>query len=140
MKRSMIAVVGALMLASCASVARTGTKVVGCYAASPALTYDRSGIPALGDSSFALVQLMRGGRATRPLVRKGPMPIGTWRFVADTLQIVVADGYTGWSLLVRSDNGVWIGHAWYISDVLLVGEPPYHHAIALRPRECVSAG
>ena len=137
---SSIAVVGVLTLPSCVSLGRGAAKVEGCYVATPALTISSSGTPERGDPSFALLQLMRGGRAMRPLLARDRTPRGTWRLIGDTLQIVVAAGFTGWSLLVRRDHGGWVGDAQYRSDALVVGAQPYRHAIVLRPHACVGSG
>lgn len=121
-----VASVALVVSCSVASMAQS-RDTEGCYFATPALTYSASGNPERGDSSWAVLHLRASGVAIRPLLRKGNDARSTWRWVGDTLELIVSDGLAGWRLALTPTADGWVGTGSYLTDVLVVG--PYE-----RPR------
>lgn len=112
---------------------------IGCYRATPALTYSATGAPEQGDTSWAIVRLMSDGKAARPLRPARDDLRSSWQSEGDTLRAVFFDGLAGWKLVLTADPAGWSGTAEYLSDALAVGREPYRHAITLRARACPGA-
>jgi hypothetical protein len=130
--------IGALIFGVGAAQAQNSTRVVGCYIAKPALTYSATGGPERGDTAWAYVQLSANGMARRPLLRNDADRRSSWLIQGDTLVATFHDGLVGWRLrLVHAQRG-WRGLATYMSDALVVGQPPYQHKITFTRRSCVA--
>jgi len=130
--------VGVAILAGRVAHAQNTSRVVGCYVAEPALTYSATGGPERGDTSWAYAQFSANGKARRPLLRNDVDRNSSWRVEGDTLHVTFHDGLVGWRLrLVRVPRG-WSGLATYLTDVRVVGRPPYQHPIILTRRACAA--
>ena len=115
--------------------AQGGGPPVGCYVASPALTYSATGVPERGDSTWAAVRLDSGGRARRPLRPVLGDNRSRWRFESDTLHLLVSDGLAGWRLSMIATRDGWTGIGEYLSDAAGVGwVPPRIHFTLQRIR------
>jgi hypothetical protein len=131
-----VLLVGAAIFVSCEAHAQNPGGIVGCYVAKPALTYSATGGPERGDTSWAYAQLSANGKARRPLLRSDHDGMSSWRAEGDSLHVTFHDGLVGWRLrLARVPQG-WSGLATYLSDAIVVGQPPYEHQITLTRRSC----
>jgi hypothetical protein len=114
------------------------SQVVGCYLATPALTYSAEGKLERGDSSWSHVQLSDNGKARRPLLRPTRDQRSDWRVDGNMLHVTFSDGLVGWQLQLTEAQDGWRGRATYVSDVRVVGggwSPPQHQ-ITLTRRFC----
>jgi len=107
---------------------------VGCYLATPHLTYSAFGEPERGDNAWSILRLERNGSAKRPLLRPWYDRNSRWGYRSDSLVVVVHDGLVGWLLtLIPADSG-WRGNARYLTDVM--GGEQINRRIDLRRRTC----
>jgi hypothetical protein len=127
--------IAAILVASVGH-AQKRQSVVGCYFASPALTYSAKGEPEHGDSSWAVVVLGEDGRVRRPLLRPFLDRNSSWKTVGDTLKLVVHDGLVGWKLSLLPDTNGWRGNATYLTDVIVADWKAPEHSILLTRRSC----
>ena len=133
-----VVLVGALVLVGREAHAQNTSRVVGCYVAKPALTYSAAGGPERGDTSWAYAQFSANGQASRPLLRSDLDRNSSWKVVGDTLHVTFHDGLVGWRLRLTHVPQGWSGLATYLTDVHVVGQPPYQHPITLTRRACAA--
>ena len=127
--------IAAVLLPSGAG-AQARQRVVGCYFATPALTYSARGEPERGDSSWAVVVLGENGKLRRPLLRPSLDRHSSWKMVGDTLKLTVHDGLVGWSVSLLPDSMGWKGNAIYLTDAIVAGWKAPEHSILLTRRSC----
>ncbi len=122
------------IVTSTAATAMQRASPVGCYTATPALTYSAAGVLEQGDSAWTVVQLLANGKARRPLLQQSRDSRSSWSMQRDTLTLLVFDGLVGWrSSLTRNATG-WRGTSEYLTDV--IGGPAIRHPITLELRRC----
>ena len=114
-----------------------GGDPVGCYRATPALTYSATGRPEHGDTAWAIVRLFLDGTASRPLLSRAVDNRGKWTLRNDTLTVLVFDGLVGWRMALTTTERGWRGRARYLTDAIVVGQPSFLRAIELERRPCV---
>ena len=118
------------------AVAPVRADTIGCYWASPPLTYSTTGAPERGDSAWAIVRLVAGGAARRVLLRPSRDGQSNWEMVNDTLVLTVSDGLVGWRARLTATEAGWRGIAEYLTDVRTVPPFLYRHELVLTRRSC----
>ena len=108
--------------------------VIGCYHATPPLTYSASGGPERGDTAWAILRLSAGGIASRPLPRLRQDAFSKWWLNRDTLFLQLMDGFAGWRVVLTQVGGKWRGKGGYETDN--AGSPPVVREFTLERRSC----
>src|SRR5688572_7166673 len=69
-----------------------GNTPLGCYRATPALTYSASGAHERGDSAWAVLELVADGKIRRPSLQRQPAidDLLHWKLTNDTLRLIVS--------------------------------------------------
>ena len=112
---------------------------VGCYRATPFLTYSANGEPDGRDTSWAFVRLSADGSALRPLVGRVRDSRSNWTSHKDTLFILLFDGLVGWRLTLLPRGNGWRGNGRYLSDAIVTDMPPIVHEFVLERGRCPMA-
>jgi CubicO group peptidase (beta-lactamase class C family) len=113
---------------------RATSNPVGCYRATPALTYSAYGSPESGDSSWAYVSLTADGKARRPMLQPSRDAASKWSQRRDTLLVRVHDMLVGWDLTLSATESGWRGRGRYLTDV--IGGDPIVREFALKRMAC----
>lgn len=111
-------------------------KAVGCYVASPAMTYSATGEREQGDSAWAVVRLDSGGVASRPRLAARNDNRSKWTLRHDTLEVLLFDGLVGWRSTLIATTAGWAGTAQYLTDAIDLSRPPYRWPETLTRRKC----
>ena len=129
--------VGSQPSASFGLISSSPQDTVGCYFATPALTYSATGGAERGDTAWAVVRLLTGGSAYRPLLlNRGRDRASRWLMAGDTLVLTVFDGLVGWQArMTRTETG-WQGSAKYLTDARTTPPYEYRHDLILTRRQC----
>ena len=115
---------------------RATANPVGCYRASPALTYSAYGQPESGDSSWAYVSLTADKKARRPMLQPSRDAGSEWSQSRDTLKLRLHDMLVGWDLTLTATESGWRGRGRYLTDVIVAGEKSFLRDFALTRMSC----
>jgi hypothetical protein len=113
--------------------------VEGCYRFDRPLGYSASGYAERDDSAWYDVELLAGGKAGRPTLRRATdrelwAPRSGWALRGDSLTIRLSTGLGGWDLAIVRVGDAYVGTAHYLTDAL--GGDPVTVAIRARRTPC----